>query len=68
MTETNYVCSRCGKPAAIDSRMGSETVYLDCGCDSNKVWINDGRGGYYVSSAEPVLPEEYARRHHLRQI
>lgn len=43
----HLVCSICGAEAAADSRMGSTSHYLACGCDRNGIWINDGRGGYW---------------------
>ncbi len=55
----DYVCSKCGRPAASDARMGSLDVYLTCGCDRNARWINDGRGGYYETDANPVKVEDY---------
>jgi hypothetical protein len=39
--------------------MGSLDVYLTCGCDRNARWINDGRGGYYETDANPVKVEDY---------
>lgn len=54
-----YVCSRCGRPAGSDSRGGSLDVYLTCECRNRGTWVNDGRGGYWESDANPVPAEDY---------
>lgn len=58
MGNAKYVCSKCGEPAATDCRMGSMDVYLTCGCDRNGVWVDDGRGGYWDTDAQPVLVKD----------
>ncbi len=59
----DYVCSECGAPAYKDSRMGSMDVVLVCKCADRKVWIDDGRGGYYFCKAEPITPREFESKH-----
>jgi hypothetical protein len=58
-----YYCNTCGAKAGSDARMGSLDVYLTCGCDKNKVWINDGRGGYFYSPAHPITAQEFEAKH-----
>jgi len=64
---SNRICSNCGAPCGIDSRMGSVDHYLVCECASakNTHWVDDGRGGYHVhlNDASPVTWEEYSKRH-----
>lgn len=65
MSET-YVCSVCGTPCGQDSRMGSLDVYLVCSCSEprNRVWVDDGRGGYDVTlnGAKPVRVQDFQGR------
>lgn len=58
------VCSVCGTQAAEDTRGGSMTHYLACGCDKKGVWINDGRGGYWqpTNGATTVPLEEFLKK------
>lgn len=56
---SDYVCSRCGAPAASDTRMGSVDTWLPCGCDRRGAWVNDGRGGYFSTNVQPIDAKDY---------
>ena len=58
------VCSNCGTPCGIDSRIGAVNHYLTCSCDKGGYWVQDRIGGYWENgtNARPVTPEEYARQ------
>jgi len=66
---SSYVCSNCGSPAAIDSRMGSVNHYLMCECVSDRYRIPGSYGGSRsdtyddnVFHAHPIPAEEFRRR------
>lgn len=61
MTE-QYVCNICGTAAWCDTRGGSLDAILLCECADQKVWIDDGRGGYWFCRAKAVTTREFEQQ------
>jgi hypothetical protein len=63
------VCSNCGAHCGVDSRMGAIDHYLVCDCSMRGMWIDDGRGGYWVctNNARPITIQEYQEQRHERK-